>query len=152
MCLWGNLNLNLTNATLSLFSFLSCFSVHDIEYTLCSCCFLSQFLQSTSTTSTTHHVFLCLTKSHNDSYHSISITVSVSLLAFLLTCLLVCFSLFLTNGAGPVYLWKHVLSSWSVDYNGRSLALLQDSGVGKSSIVMRFVTGTYRAALESTIG
>lgn len=32
------------------------------------------------------------------------------------------------------------------------VCLLGDSGVGKSSIVMRFVTGTYRSALESTIG
>ncbi|KAK7114956.1 hypothetical protein V1264_000920 [Littorina saxatilis] len=32
------------------------------------------------------------------------------------------------------------------------VCLLGDSGVGKSSIVMRFVTGTYRPALESTIG
>lgn len=32
------------------------------------------------------------------------------------------------------------------------VCLLGDSGVGKSSIVLRFVTGTYRPALESTIG
>lgn len=32
------------------------------------------------------------------------------------------------------------------------VCLLGDSGVGKSSIVMRFVTNTYKQALESTIG
>ncbi|BFZ19284.1 hypothetical protein BsWGS_22323 [Bradybaena similaris] len=32
------------------------------------------------------------------------------------------------------------------------ICLLGDSGVGKSSIVMRFVTNTFKSALESTIG